>query len=269
MQISIITPNLNYGHYLEDAIQSVLSQDVQAQLIITDGKSTDQSFQILDKYSALTKNVVWSRYQDLGQSDALNNCLNLADGEWIGWLNSDEFYEKSTFLNLVKNIEKYPEVDIFFGDTIFVDENGKAIRKVGKHGVYKSMLTDYGTFVQTCSFFVRKSVLDTLPRPVFRTDLDYVMDGDLFLKLKLRGFIFKHTPSLVGFFRIHNLQKTGTKLTNGQREERAKLDLEYETSEKIKFPKLTHRLLKVLNAGYVREFAFFLRHRGKSMIWWT
>lgn len=88
-KISIITPTLNCAGYIDDCIQSVLSQNYENfEHIIIDGDSKDGTVPILQKYEHLN----WISEPDKGEADALNKGLRIASGEVIGWLNADDFY---------------------------------------------------------------------------------------------------------------------------------------------------------------------------------
>ena len=88
MKISIITPSYNQAVFLEQNIQSILSQGLgdSVEHIVIDGGSTDGSIDILRKYPHL----IWKSEKDRGQSHALNKGFKMATGDIIGWINSDD-----------------------------------------------------------------------------------------------------------------------------------------------------------------------------------
>ncbi|WP_280990766.1 glycosyltransferase family 2 protein [Bradyrhizobium sp. ISRA436] len=88
-RISIVTPNYNYGHFLEETIRSVLLQGYpNLEYVVIDGGSTDQSVEILKKYEPwLTR---WTSEKDDGQAHAINKGLALVSGSYVNWLNSDD-----------------------------------------------------------------------------------------------------------------------------------------------------------------------------------
>ena len=94
--ISIITPSYNRAEMIREAVESILVQDYPSmEHIIIDGGSTDGTLSILKQYPPLKIRTE----PDNGIYDALNKGLGIANGEIIGFLNTDDFYTQDTFNN--------------------------------------------------------------------------------------------------------------------------------------------------------------------------
>jgi glycosyltransferase involved in cell wall biosynthesis len=121
--VSIITPSLNQGHFIEETIRSVLSQDYpHVEYIVIDGGSTDGTLEILRKYS--NNKVRWKSQPDLGQADAVNKGFSMAKGEILGWLNSDDTYMAGAVSTVVEYFLQNPGTVMAYGDAHFIDREG-------------------------------------------------------------------------------------------------------------------------------------------------
>lgn len=108
-RISIVTPNYNYGHYLEETMRSVLEQDYpDREYIVIDDGSTDQSVEVIRRYeSQLT---YWEQQANAGQASAVSKGFTHTTGEILGWLNSDDKYLPWTLQVVGQIFRDCPEV---------------------------------------------------------------------------------------------------------------------------------------------------------------
>src|ERR1043165_7317408 len=124
--VSIITPSYNQAAYLEQTIQSVLTQDYpRIEFMVIDGGSTDASVEIIKKYA--DRLAYWVSEKDSGQAEAINKGLTRAKGEILAWLNSDDYYLPNTILAVVRCFDENPDVDLIYGDMLAVDGDGRII----------------------------------------------------------------------------------------------------------------------------------------------
>lgn len=122
-KISIVTPNYNYGQFIEETIRSVLLQGYpNLEYIVIDGNSTDNSVEIIKKYEPWLS--YWVSEKDKGQANAINRGINLATGEWFNWLNSDDILLRNAFLTLVKIAQLVDNPKWISGARIEMSEDG-------------------------------------------------------------------------------------------------------------------------------------------------
>ena len=224
-KISIVTPSLNQGCFISECIESVLKQnDPRFEHIIMDGGSSDDTIQILKKYSHL----IWRSEKDEGQSDAVNKALSLATGDIVGWINADDFYYPGSFAIVRQMFDEDPTLDIVTGDYCFVDASGHLLRKRKELGFdYRVYLYAGKSYLGNASAFFRKRILDQHGGP--RKDLHHSMDYELFVRL-VKVAKFKHVRQFLASYRLHSQSKTTLDLNRGIRETKA-LQLEFISKE--------------------------------------
>lgn len=128
-KFSIITVTYNAGELLEDTIQSVITQTYKnIEYIIIDGKSTDNTLEIIDRYRNHIQTVVSE--PDKGLYDAMNKGIAKATGDYICFLNAgDELHEDDTLQLMVHSLTSLTELpDVIYGETAIVDKEGHFLR---------------------------------------------------------------------------------------------------------------------------------------------
>lgn len=115
--LSIIIPVYNVEVYLKQCLDSVLvDNSFTGQVICVNDGSTDGSFAILNQYAAKYSNVEVYSQENKGQSMARNTGLDKAKGDYVLFLDSDDYYSKGAIDYLAKLAVKNPEVDFFYMD---------------------------------------------------------------------------------------------------------------------------------------------------------
>lgn len=122
--ISVIIPVYNVEEYLRECIDSVLSQTYENyEIILVDDGSTDNSGRICDEYAEKNDKISVIHKQNGGLSDARNKGLSLAKGEYIYFLDSDDYIISECFAELVSIIEKENSDFVFFDAKSFEHSN--------------------------------------------------------------------------------------------------------------------------------------------------
>jgi len=207
--VSIVTPSYNQGNFIEDTILSVKRQNYpNIEHIIVDGGSTDNTLEILKKYDD-KYNMCWISEPDGGQSDAVNKGFEMAKGDIIGWLNSDDVYFSTTvFSHVVEEFAKRPEVDVIYGNLVAINEENLilGIRRLNPWFIYKILLL--ANFIPEPSTFLKR---DVIKEHKIDISLDLVMDYEYWLRLVNDGFRFKYTNKLLSAIRLYPNTKTNSR----------------------------------------------------------
>lgn len=268
--ISIVTPSYNQMRYLQDALDSVRCQRYAGRVdhIIIDGGSTDGSVELL----AARADTDWVSEPDEGQSDALNKGFARATGDIIGWLNSDDFYLDGAFQAVSQVFEEHPEVDVVFGDCIFVDGDGRATRLKAEHAFSRVVLRYVGCFIPSTSTFFRRRLVD---EGMLRLgeELHYVMDYELFMRLDSKGVRIRWIGKNLAAFRWHEENKSLDAACRVLERESVQ-DLygvwpRSSASRGVAYRvvRVIHLFMKLLSGALIRQIAWH-RRRGESLVWW-
>lgn len=115
--LTVITPSYNQGRFLQETIDSVLSQGIaDLEYIIVDGGSTDESVEVIKKYE---KHLTWwVSEKDRGQSHAINKGIARSTGTWLAYLNSDDVYLPGALQALLDSLKAAPEAQWIAGGVI-------------------------------------------------------------------------------------------------------------------------------------------------------
>lgn len=125
MKISVITTTYNSAHTVRDTLESVLRQTHKdVEVIVVDGASTDGTLDIVREYELKFEGRLrWVSEPDKGIYDAMNKGIDMATGEVVGPLNSDDFYTSNETLQWVNEaFDANPKLDAVYGDIHYVDD---------------------------------------------------------------------------------------------------------------------------------------------------
>ncbi|WEK36523.1 MAG: glycosyltransferase family 2 protein [Candidatus Pseudobacter hemicellulosilyticus] len=183
MKISIITATYNSAVTVRDTLKSVAGQDyADIEHIIIDGLSKDNTLDIVREFPHVSKVI---SEKDKGIYDAMNKGVQVATGEVIGILNSDDFYNHPQVLSRVMALFSDPAVDTVYGDLQYVQQdNVQVVTRTWKSGGFRPRSFYYGWMPPHPTFFVRRQVYDKAG--LFDLSLRSAADYELMLRMLLK-----------------------------------------------------------------------------------
>ena len=136
MSLSIIIPVHNTEKYLPECLDSVLSEiNSEDEIILVENGSTDRSWDLCQKYSKEYKTVKAVQMETAGVSKARNYGIQLAKGEWITFLDSDDCLD-SSIICMAGKLENHSDVDVVLFHYCYLEEDGReatAVSETLKH----------------------------------------------------------------------------------------------------------------------------------------
>jgi glycosyltransferase involved in cell wall biosynthesis len=199
-KISIITPSLNRVDMLEGVIQNVLMQNYpDFEHIVIDGGSTDGTRDMVEKYP----HVHFEYGSDQGMYDALNKGLEVASGEIIGFLNTDDYYAEGIFLEVASKFDDESIMAVAGCATVFHEPAEGGMEIVGRYSPNEKSLLECSTIGSNYfnAWFFRKALFER----VGRFDVNYRIAGDkdLMLRIALDDVHYVTIEKLVYRYRQH------------------------------------------------------------------
>ena len=209
-KVSIVTPNYNYGRFIEETIRSVLLQGYpNLEYIIIDGGSTDNSIEIIKKYKH------WLAYctskPDKGIYNAINKGLRIATGSIVGIINSDDIYTRETLKAIMFKFIALPNTKIVSGGaTIFRETSGKRKKHIGKYlrSKYIELTLKNAVFGAPLinARFIKKQVYQKIG--FFNENYKLASDRDFIIRIALHKIPNALIPKIVYHYRSHPSSST-------------------------------------------------------------
>ena len=194
MLVSIVMPSFNQAHFIELSIRSVFAQHYQPlELIIVDGGSTDQTISILKRLQKEFGTALkWVSQADNGPADAINKALKKAQGQIIGWLNSDDLYAKKAIKNAITAFKQQPQWVLLYGEANHIDEQGQFINQYPTKPPPANRLDfQMGCYICQPTVFFRREILTKVG--FLDARLLVAFDFDFWIR------IFKQYPQGIGY----------------------------------------------------------------------
>ena len=224
--LSIVIANYNYGHFLEEAIRSILSQGMgdEVEIIVCDAASTDNSVGVIKKFakglppntylsqpqpSTSTSITWWCSEKDGGQSAAFNKGFAHAKGDWFTWLNADDILLPGTVKAFVRFVEKNPDAEWITGNMLSFDSDARKIIRVNWGPHYQPPLLmrnrSFNAVFGPTTFW-RRSIYEKIG-PIDEK-LHYAMDTEYWARMTMAGVKQYRLHHICWGFRSHSESKT-------------------------------------------------------------
>jgi hypothetical protein len=201
-RISLVTPVFNSAKYIEQTIQSVLSQNYpNLEYIIIDGASTDGTVDIIRKYQ--DRITSWISEPDSGMYDAINKGFARTTGEIMGWISATDQYHVGGLSVVGSVFRDLPQIEWITGRATGFNEDGMTTIVLDiPHWSRFRFLAGANRYIQQESTFWRRSLWE---RAGSRVDSSqrYAADFELWVRFFRHAKLYP-VDALIGGFRAHS-----------------------------------------------------------------
>jgi glycosyltransferase involved in cell wall biosynthesis len=207
MKVSIITVCFNSEETIKDTMESVKSQTYpNIEYIVVDGLSKDRTNEIVEKYSDIVSIHVSKK--DNGLYDAMNKGIQLATGDIIGILNSDDVLADNLVIEKIVAGFESEKIDAVYSDLIYVSENNlnKPTRLYSSKVFSKSMIK-FGIMLPHPTFYVRKKFYEEFGS--YKTDYRVAADFELLARFIGKGIKSRRLPFISVKMREGGISSSG------------------------------------------------------------
>jgi len=207
MKLTVILVVLNNKTFIAQAIENFLSQACpEADLLIMDGASSDGTLSIIQEYARNYSQISYVSEKDAGQSNAMNKGLKIAQGEFVSFLNVDDYYSEGVLNEVVSLLQADSSIDFITGNCHVWDAQGELIylnrpTPIEKHHV----LSGYHFPVNPTAYFYRKSIHEKIG--FYNETNHYNMDLEFIIQTVLQ-YKITYVDRIWGNFRMLPNSKT-------------------------------------------------------------
>lgn len=183
-KVSIVVPTYNRGNFIQEMIESVISQTYDNwELIIVDDGSTDNTAEIITPY--ISKNIHYHSLEHTGRSFARNYGISKSTGEFIAYLDSDDVFLPTKIEKQVKWLIEHPDDAMVYASALLINDFGEyypALYLAGCSGnIYKKVAMFLPVTITLPSVLIRKEIQDKVGG--FDEELDRFEDTDMWRRV--------------------------------------------------------------------------------------
>ena len=254
-RFSIITVSYNHEQFIDQTIESVINQTYQDfEYLIVDGKSTDNSKKVIEKYSKNLKIKPIYQESNEGAVSSLNEGFKNATGEILCYINSDDFFLKEALQEVENIFVNNPSIDLIYGNAYMVSDKNIILRDfISKNFSFKRLKINECHVCQQATFF-RKKIFDQTNG--FNPKNKRSWDFELFTDMIKAGARFKRINNVLACFRVHGNTITSKGNNENRKENREHIYNKY-FSKPLTFGEKVEKIIIYLSDRLNFKFIFY------------
>lgn len=180
-------PVFNCERYLEESIQSILSQTyTKFEFIIINDGSTDRSEQIIKSFQKQDERITLINQKNQGITNSLNTGIRISKGKYIARMDADDICHPDRFNMQLKWLQKNKDIDIVGSQVELIDENGNLIKPLNQLPIDDFLIKwelIFGTPLIHPSLMIRKSIFEKYG--MYDENFSYAQDLAMWRKIAI------------------------------------------------------------------------------------
>jgi glycosyltransferase, group 2 family len=243
-KISIIIPVYNVENYIERCIDSLISQSyINLEIILVDDGSTDKSGEICDRYAVVDNRIKVIHIKNSGRGEARNIGLSQANGQYIGFVDSDDWVEKDLYKYMIENIEEtkadisicayYECLDDIKNKKMLYEKSFVCTGKEALHYTMSNVIGVYWLNIAIWNKLYKKAVVENI-RFRGREYEDIMYNAEVIYSARNVSYINKCLYN-------YRLSRTGSIITEGFQRKTIEFEMKYK-EERVEFFKRNNEI---------------------------
>jgi len=201
--ITVVIPSFNQGQFLDDALASIFSQNINIEVMLVDGGSTDNTKFVIEKWN--DRLTWWRSKKDSGQAAAINEGVARGHAPYVCWLNSDDMLLPEGLINMLQALQDNPSAPAVYGRSNIINEEGTTTGKYHTRAFSTQQLA-IRCFISQPASLIRRNVWEAIGG--LDTRYHMALDYDLWWRIYRQFGELLYLPKLIACDRHHHETKT-------------------------------------------------------------
>jgi glycosyltransferase involved in cell wall biosynthesis len=208
---SIIVPSYNQEKFIRETLENLASLKASfagkanIQLIVVDNCSNENVQQIFKGYASIIDNLIVEK--DKGQYDAINKGIDIVQGDYWTWLNTDDLLDIEGFGKTLAYLNTHPETDYIYGEVDYINEKSEVYKSYSSGTITLDKLVNGDASISQPGSFFRTAFTNKIGK---LSSYHFAFDYEYILRCLKHNAVVRKLDANVAFFRYYTTSKSGS-----------------------------------------------------------